>query len=371
MKGIRTSWVPSAQSIPLHADAIILKDACIITSQPALLPPDPRATIISTFEDYLATLPDWDKSLFDGLLMKVSCHKIPPAQASTDTTHAAPYTILVSDGSACDKSMSFGWVLSLHDGTVLARCSGPVPGQELSFRSEGYGMLSEIRFLQHIFEYCHETRAGPFRFITDNQGLIRRAITSLAFDDPYPNSTLATDRDVVNEIVTTLKKMSIEHSFQHVKGHQYDKIAYTELPLNAKLNVNADAEAGEYRYYHPEPRRRVPWLPSNSAQLHIRGIKVSSHYQTKIEKASSIHQLGAYIQDKNNWTYVEMDYINWAAHGKALARKSARKHTTHKNVLQKTSNRIHYQRIQHPLIADVSVLQDSRGRSRPHHKMRP
>jgi hypothetical protein len=194
-------------------------------------------------------------------------------------------------------------------------------------------------------------------------------MTNLAYDDPYPNSTLPTDWDVVNEIVTTLKKMSIEHSFQHVKGHQYDKISYAELPLNAKLNVDADVEAGEYRYYHPEPRPRVPWLPSNSAQLHIRGIKVSSHYQTKIEKASSIHQLRAYIQDKNNWTYVEMDYINWAAHGKALACMSARKHTTHKNVL--TSNRIHYQPIQHPLIADVSVLQDSQGRSRPHHKMRP
>jgi hypothetical protein len=253
MKGIRTSWVPSAQSIPVHAYAILLKEAWIITSQPALLPPDPRATITSTFEDYLATLSDWDKSLYDGLLMEVSCHEIlnllPPAQVSVDTTHAAPYTLLVSD----DESMSFGWVLSLHDGTVLAQCSGPAPGHESSFRSEGYGMLSTVRFLQHIFEYCHEIGAGPFRFITDNQGLIRRVMTSLVYDDPYPNSTLAADWDVVNEIVTTLKKMPIEHSFQHVKGHQDDKILYADIPLGAKLNVDADAEAGEYRYYNPEP----------------------------------------------------------------------------------------------------------------------
>ncbi len=221
--------------------------------------------------------------------------------------------------------MSFGWVLSSQDGTVLARCSGPAPGHESSFRSEGYGMLSAARFLQHLFEYCHETRAGPFQFITDNQGLIRRVMTSLAYDSPYPNSTLDADWDVVNEIVTTLQKMPIQHSFQHVKGHQDDKTEYADLPLNAKLNVDADAEAGEYRYNYPESRPRVPRLPSNPAQLHIRGITVSSHYRTEIEKASSLHQLRAYIQEKNKWTQTEMDYLNWAAERKALGRMSARK----------------------------------------------
>ncbi len=72
-------------------------------------------------------------------------------------------------------------------------------------------MLSAARFLQHLFEYCHETRAGPFQFITDNQGLIRRVMTSLAYDAPYPNSTLDADWDVVNEIVTTLQTRSLIH----------------------------------------------------------------------------------------------------------------------------------------------------------------
>jgi hypothetical protein len=136
------------------------------------------------------TLPDWDKSLFDGLIMEVSCHEIldrlPPARTAAETSRAAPNTLLLSDGSAGDDSMSFGWVLSLYDGTVLARCSGPAAGHELPFRSEGYGMLSAVRFLFHIFEYCQETRVGLYRFITDNQGLIRRVITSLAYDEPYP-----------------------------------------------------------------------------------------------------------------------------------------------------------------------------------------
>jgi hypothetical protein len=50
---------------------------------------------------------------------------------------------------------------------------------------------------------------GPCRFTTDSQGLIRRVITSLAYNHPYPNSTLAAARDVVNKIVTTLQTMAI------------------------------------------------------------------------------------------------------------------------------------------------------------------
>ncbi len=123
MPGIRTSWVPSEQSIPVHADAILLKDAWIITSQSALLPPDPRANITNSFEDYLVTLPDWDKSLSDGLIMEVSCHEIldllPPARPSSATTPVDTNTLLVSDGTAANESTSFGWLLSPSDAPVL------------------------------------------------------------------------------------------------------------------------------------------------------------------------------------------------------------------------------------------------------------
>jgi hypothetical protein len=114
MRGIPTSWVPSEQAIPVHANAILPKDAWIITSQTTLLPPDTQAVITSTFEDYLSTLPDWDKSLFDGLIMEVSYHEIlnrlPPERAAVDMSRAAPNTLLVSNGSAGKEMMAFSWV---------------------------------------------------------------------------------------------------------------------------------------------------------------------------------------------------------------------------------------------------------------------
>jgi hypothetical protein len=55
-------------------------------------------------------------------------------------------------------------------------------------------MLSAVGFLFSIFKYCQETRIGPYQFITGNQGLIPRVITSLAYDDDQcPNSTLVLD----------------------------------------------------------------------------------------------------------------------------------------------------------------------------------
>ena len=261
--------------------------------------------------------------------MEVSCHEIlarfQHVRKDNVQPGSAPYSLLVSDGSAGNNSMSFGWVLSMLDGTVLAKCSTPAPGHKSSFQLEGYGMLPAARFLLHLFEYCQDTCAGPYKFITDNLGLIVRVRTSLKHTKPYPNSTLAPKWDVVNEIVTTLQKMPIEHSFQHVKGHQDDKVADSKLTLEARLNVDADTEAGEYCTNHPEPRPQVPRLLSNAAQLHIRGVTVSAHYRHQVEKATSTPHLLAYIKTKNNWDQATMDTINWAAHGRALLRMSARR----------------------------------------------
>jgi hypothetical protein len=196
--GILTSWQPSPQSIPVHADAILLKDSWVITSQPQLLPTDhPQGEISHSFEEYLTTLPEWDRSLFDEIIMAHSCYEIiallrNALDATPDDT-TAPYSLLVSDGLAGDGSMSFGWAFSMPDGRILARCSGPAPGHQSSFRSEGYGMLSAVRFLHHLFLFSQDIFIGPFQFVTNNQGLITRVQNQPTYAESYPNSTLKPD----------------------------------------------------------------------------------------------------------------------------------------------------------------------------------
>jgi hypothetical protein len=108
----------------------------MITTLPLLLPPDFPLPFASTFEEeYLETLPDWDRTLFDGLILIKSCYGIlldhlRNALEFADDNGDTLYTLFVSDGSTGDDSIAFSWVLSMLNETILARCSGSAPGHE-------------------------------------------------------------------------------------------------------------------------------------------------------------------------------------------------------------------------------------------------
>ena len=61
----------------------------------------------------------------------------------------------------------------------------------------------------------------------------------------------------------------------HIKGHQDLHQDYSDLTLEAQLNVDADTEAGAYQYQYPAQRPVIPRLPSNHVQLHLSGKVVS------------------------------------------------------------------------------------------------
>jgi hypothetical protein len=87
-----------------------------------------------TFTDYLATLDQWERLLFDHLELTVFPYEIIAALAS----HKAIYSS--SNGSVKDYQGSFGWLLSSPDGIVILKCSGPACGKQMkSYRAEGYG----------------------------------------------------------------------------------------------------------------------------------------------------------------------------------------------------------------------------------------
>jgi hypothetical protein len=59
--------------------------------------------------------------------------------------------IIASDGSAPEEKGSFAWVISDRQGNQLVHCYGPVFGSRItSYRSEGCGILSPVRFLARM-----------------------------------------------------------------------------------------------------------------------------------------------------------------------------------------------------------------------------
>lgn len=78
-----------------------------------------------------------------------------------------------------------------------------------------------------------------------------------------------------------------------MKGHQDDH--ESELPLEAQLNVRADALAGDYIHTHISPQPTVPVTDICPCHLQIGSTTITSHYRQAIQDAASAPQLRQYI----------------------------------------------------------------------------
>jgi hypothetical protein len=222
--------------------------------------------------------------------------------------------------------MTFGWIISLPDGTRLAKCSGPVYGPYgTSFRAEGYGFLSVTRFLFRLSEFCGIKPEWRVKLMTDNLGLITRLEKSLPFSDPFPNLTLQPDWDVTNEIIKTIQSIQIDPILEHVKGHQDDHTLYEDLALEAQLNVDADEEAGNYQTMYPAQRPIIPRLPHNRVQLHLSGKVISSKLKRSIREAFTVRPYKDYLQKRYKWDTNCIETIDWKSYTQAISRFHSRR----------------------------------------------
>jgi hypothetical protein len=205
--------------------------------------------------------------------------------------HSNPFRS-ASDGSVKFLTHgSFGWSVSLPNGRRLATCSGPVYGAKpSSYRAEGYGMLSLLRFFIRLFEYCDTPHDTAGVIVCDNLLLINKVIayqspfpTAALLDEDWtpfdslptllsntsPSATLAPDWDVLNEIHHSLHDLNFRPTFQHIKGHQDRDTPYDNLPLLAQLNVDADTAAGHFQSQHGCHHPHVPLLPHAGANDNV------------------------------------------------------------------------------------------------------
>jgi hypothetical protein len=72
---------------------------------------------------------------------------------------------------------------------------------------------------------------------------------------------------------------------KHIKGHQDSHTDYSDLPLDAQLNIDADTEAGFFQNTYPAQRPHIHQLPpSNHAQLHLKGKSFAQDSNKKFAK---------------------------------------------------------------------------------------
>ena len=81
--------------------------------------------------------------------------------------------IAVSDGSAGNEKMSYGWVLATVIREQLACGSGLMFGHSTSYHAEAHGVLAALSFVRMILHCATAPSNTVINSICDNQGLIK------------------------------------------------------------------------------------------------------------------------------------------------------------------------------------------------------
>ena len=294
------------------------------------------ATVESHYNDateYFLSFETWESELLGATKIAVD------AQSVIDTLQSS--CVLACDGSVNSyEAGSFGWTLSNLNGQRCATNNGPVRGSRItSYRAEGHGILSATRFLARIHDFTHtNTTPMTVKIVCDNISMVRNVKKFLRLledqdslevpggDQHFTLQPLQPEWDVLNEVWHTIKDWS-GLTIAHVKGHQDTITPAESLSLEATLNVEADALAGQYLRQHPTPLHRCHLFPHTHVHLHLDGHTITYRHALRIRNADSDANMIRYLKEKYQWNDATFERINWNVHGKAI--RSQRHRKTH------------------------------------------
>ena len=136
----------------------------------------------------------------------------------------------------------------------------------------------------------------------------------IPIDDWYANVFAYSDIDVTLEIFKCLENHPFAYVFNHIKGHQDDKIPYHKLSRPSQLNVQADELA-------TEALRDQQWdhtpiffpMPNCKVYLKSQGIYQCNHELVTCRTAIPLQQSKSYFKRRYQWTEHVYDLIDWNA----------------------------------------------------------
>ena len=286
------------------------------TTQRLILPRPIRHT---TFRHFLNSLDPWESDLLQHVRLtldpRYTCFEL------------HQYFYAGTDGSVkYNTEGAFGWVVATPEGERLVKGMGPSRSFHMdSYRAECSGMLSCLRFLIRLAEYSEMYEPWHGVIGMDSQSMLDRLFQPEVH--PLMQGTsrklaaldvLDPEWDLLIEIQNTLQLLPHVH-LQYVKGHQDDRKSYSQLPLLAQLNVDADKRASLYQRMHGAQRPFTLMSPQTGVHLVTPQGTITAKHKVEMRLRSTGPGLQAYLKQKNHWTDREFDNVNWEAHGKALS----------------------------------------------------
>jgi hypothetical protein len=313
-----TDWRPNVSSTPITLVRIptsttpvffVSHAATLEFSTPLPLTVSPTIE----FHDYVNQLPIWDRTLLQNIIFHFGgayntmsyLHDLPLAECSLYE---------VSDGSMANNTTTFGWMIGTRTGQRLIWGSGPGSGSATSHRAECWGKLSAARFLHHLSIFTKRPFPAQLRIISmaDNKGLVTSLQHRMTYETVYPNATLKSDWDLIEEIFLTYTQIvSLPVTFEWIKGHQDYDTEYERLSISAQYNVDADTLANEYMEDDPSYRPTSPSVPASRCILQINKRTIHGHYIPEIREAASVPALFKYLRSRHHWSQKTLKSIQW------------------------------------------------------------
>jgi len=143
-------------------------------------------------------------------------HRVHPV-ALIDELHQdihANQSLIICNDAGVDAAKHSSCVWTIYGATALWQGKGVVPGNcdnTYSGRSEAFGILTALLFLQHYLKHFPHTRLTHRYQLTvycDNGSTITQAQKYAAINELYLNQTIADDHDVYNEIAHVVAELS-------------------------------------------------------------------------------------------------------------------------------------------------------------------
>jgi hypothetical protein len=267
--------------------------------------PTPSQPSFFTFEDYVQSLPGWDRLLIEQVVL-LDLDKL------LDQISSPHPLVFCSDGGAVSTVGSYGSVIATDD-TILTETRGQAYGHTpRSFRAEGYGLLANLRLIYHLLTFFElPLSLPPLTVVSDNEGLLQRIRSALCTKYLKPRKFLSSEIDIEMQIVDTLNLLDTEVTFSHVKGHQDDSSDPTELPWQAQLNIRCDSIATD-TLATVEHDSLVPFLPASELSLTIASTTITHHVPSQIRRLYASTKQRAYLTKHHQWSSCTLfDQVHW------------------------------------------------------------
>jgi len=247
----------------------------------------------------------------------------PESAVSIAQAISAGTAVAICDGSYMPNRYSHlaaaAWIIHPGPNNSALPCYGVTqvhgaPPSVNSYRAELQGLHALLLAIQHICRTHHLT-SGSLVIGCDNQGVLHH-VQHLR---PYIPS-LFKHADLLRAITTLCRQCPLVLSFQYVAGHQDELSRFDDLPLLAKLNVQADSLAKQALHVlgsQSAPPLLSP-LPGLAWTLAIESAPLSSHLRPSLLDHLSYTEATHYWIQKEQLTPQTVTQIDWSLLGTAL-----------------------------------------------------